>query len=66
MQGLKERDLYTLLSDERRCMLEAVGFDFEPRQHHAPYGSKRKEASAKHATEAEELEEDSDDEDSDG
>ena len=34
---------YSSLSTERRLMLEAVGFDFEPRRHYAPYGSKKKE-----------------------
>lgn len=33
------------LTNERRLMLEAVGFNFEPRKHYAPPGSKKKEAS---------------------
>lgn len=32
---------YTSLSTERRQMLEAIEFNFEPRKHYAPYGSKK-------------------------
>jgi hypothetical protein len=31
------------LTDERRQMLENIEFEFEPRKHYAPYGSKKKE-----------------------
>lgn len=56
-------------------MLEAVGFNFEPRKHYAPYGSKKKGASEEEAGEAAmqaaaeaaaELEEDEDEEEEEG
>lgn len=34
------------LSTERRLMLESVGFNFTPRAHYAPYGSKKKDNAA--------------------
>lgn len=40
---------YSSLSTERRLSLEAIGFDFEPRKHYAPYGSKKKEQSEERA-----------------
>jgi len=49
---------YTSLSTERRQLLENLEFNFEPRKHYAPYGSK------KEVREGIELEEEDGDEDS--
>jgi len=47
-----QRGEYSSLSTERRLMLEAIGFDFEPRKHYAPYGSKNKDKAEERAGEA--------------
>lgn len=47
-----QRGEWSSLSNERRLMLEAVGFNFEPRKHYAPYGSKKKGASEEAAGKA--------------
>lgn len=47
-----KRGEWSSLTTERRLRLEAIGFDFEPRKHYAPYGSKKKGSSEEKAGEA--------------
>lgn len=43
---------WSSLTTERRLMLETIGFNFEPRKHYAPYGSKKRGTSEEEAGEA--------------
>ena len=68
-----QRGEWTSLTTDRRLLLESLDFNFEPRKHYAPYGSKKKEDASEQdaraaalraaAQAAEELEEHDDDDD---